>query len=445
MDLLLDPIGPMLRRLTSPVILGLLAMFSFSLADTFFVGLLGELPLAAISFTFPVTFTLISLTIGLSIATSALVARHVGQGDLPAARQMVSNALALTVVVVGSVGVLGWLLQEPLFRALGAGDELLPLIRSYLNCWLAGCVFLALPMVGNAIFRAHGDTRLPSLFMLIGGVINIIFDPLLIFGIGPFPRLEMTGAAVASVISWLAGSLLVLTMLKRRQFGAALHALNIAVQRRLIAVAVPAATANMLTPLAMAVLTAMAAQYGPAAVAALGVSSRIESMATVLILALSMSLPPVVAQNHAAGSCLRAASAYRYAVRFVLGWQAAVYLLLAAASPWLAGLFTESADGHQMLQWLLLTLPACYGAQGVIILSNSTLNALQRPKVALLASVLRFFVFIIPLAWLGSHWGGFRGLFIGAACGVLLMGLLSYRICCHYLQPERHPLQERQA
>lgn len=83
MDLLSDPIGPTLRRLTSPVILGLLAMFSFSLADTFFVGLLGELPLAAISFTFPLTFTLISLTIGLSIAASSLAARHLGQGDQP--------------------------------------------------------------------------------------------------------------------------------------------------------------------------------------------------------------------------------------------------------------------------------------------------------------------------------------------------------------------------
>ena len=102
MDLLSDPIGPTLKRLTSPVILGLLAMFSFSLADTFFVSLLGEVPLAAISFTFPVTFTLISLTIGLSIAASALVARHLGRGDEQGARQLATNALALTAVAVGA-------------------------------------------------------------------------------------------------------------------------------------------------------------------------------------------------------------------------------------------------------------------------------------------------------------------------------------------------------
>lgn len=436
MDLLSDPIVPTLRRLTSPVILGLLAMFSFSLADTFFVGLLGELPLAAISFTFPLTFTLISLTIGLSIAASSLAARHLGQGDRPGARQLATNVLLLTVVAVGLVAWLGWLLQEALFRALGASDNLLPLIRGYLDWWLAGCVLLALPMVGNAVFRAHGDTRLPSLFMLLGGLVNIMLDPLLIFGLGPFPRLEMAGAAIASVISWLVGSLLVLSMLKRRQLLASIATLSLAVQRRLLTVALPAATANMLTPLAMALLTAMVAQYGPAAVAALGVNSRIESMATVIILALSMSLPPLVAQNHAAGQNQRAATAYNQAIRFILWWQALVYLLLALASPWLARLFTESDEGQAMVQWVLLILPASYGAQGVIILSNSTLNALQRPKVALLASLLRFFVFIIPLAWLGSHWGGFRGLFVGAALGVLLMALLSYRVCRHYLQPD---------
>lgn len=429
MDLLSDPIGPTLKRLTSPVILGLLAMFSFSLADTFFVSLLGELPLAAISFTFPVTFTLISLTIGLSIATSALVAHAVGRGDEARANRVASSALLLTMLAVGVLALIGALIQEPLFRMLGASSATLPLIHGYMDWWFAGCVLLALPMVGNAVFRARGDTRLPSLFMLLGGLVNVILDPLLIFGIGPFPRLEMQGAAIASVISWLAGSLLVVGMLKRRQLLAPLSRISRELLRRLLAIAVPASAANMLTPLAMAVLTAMAAQHGPLAVAAFGVNSRIETMATVLILALSMSLPPLVAQNHAAGFNHRAAEGYRQAIRFVLWWQALIYVLLALLSPLIARAFASSSDGQALVQQALLILPLCYGAQGVVILSNSTLNALQRPGSALLASVARFFVLVIPAAWLGSHCYGLPGMLAGMVVGTVLMALLSWQIC----------------
>ncbi|MBQ1783348.1 MAG: MATE family efflux transporter [Gammaproteobacteria bacterium] len=429
MDLLSDPIRPTLRRLTGPVVVGLLAMFSFSLADTFFVSLLGELPLAAISFTFPVTFALISLTIGLSIATSALVAHAVGRSDQERASRVATTALVLTLVAVGLLALIGALVQDPLFRAMGASGAILSLIHDYMNWWFAGCVLLALPMVGNAVFRARGDTRLPSLFMLVGGLVNIVLDPLLIFGVGPLPRLEMAGAAIASVISWLVGSLLVLVMLKRRQLLAPLSRVSRELLRRLLAIAVPASAANMLTPLAMAVLTAMVAQHGPLAVAAFGVNSRIETMATVLILALSMSLPPLVAQNHAAGLGYRAAEGYNQAIRFVLWWQALVYLLLALVSPLIAQAFASSSDGQALVQQVLLILPLCYGAQGVIILSNSTLNALQRPATALLASVARFFLLVIPGAWLGSHWFGLTGLFAGMVVGTLLMALLSWQIC----------------
>lgn len=429
MDLLSDPIRPTLRRLTGPVVVGLLAMFSFSLADTFFVSLLGELPLAAISFTFPVTFTLISLTIGLSIATSALVASAVGSGDETQARRVATNALVLTVVAVGALALVGALSQEPLFRAMGASPAILPLIHGYMDWWFAGCVLLALPMVGNAVFRARGDTRLPSLFMLVGGGVNVILDPLLIFGLGPFPRLEMQGAAIASVLSWLVGSLLVLLMLKRRQLVAAVAQISRELLGRLLAIALPASAANMLTPLAMAVLTAMVAQHGPLAVAAFGVNSRIETIATVLILALSMSLPPLVAQNHAAGLGHRVAEGYGQAIRFVLWWQAIIYLLLALLSPLIARAFASSSEGQALVQQVLLILPLCYGAQGVVILSNSTLNALQRPATALLASLARFFVLVIPAAWVGSQWFGLSGLLTGMVVGTLVMALVSWQIC----------------
>lgn len=425
-----DDIRSTLIRMTLPMLAGMLTLMTFNLVDTFFISMLGTEQLAAISFTFPVSFALISLAIGLSIGTAAVIAKALGAGQLAAAKTDGQIALWLSAGLVAVLAIAGWASSDVLFRALGADDAILAYIHLYMDIWFLGAALLVVPMIGNAILRAAGDTKTPSLIMAASGLINAILDPILIFGLGPLPAMGMQGAAIATVMSWLVGTVLIIHLLIKRQLiSVTLFSVSdfTTISRKILRIGAPAAGANMLTPLAMAVLTAIMASYGPAAVAAYGVGARLESIACLVVLALSMTLPPVVSQNFGAGLFRRVQLAYQLSGRFVMLWQLAVYLLLAVLALPLAGLFSEEAEVVRIICLFIWIVPISYGLQGIIILTNSSFNALHRPAKALWLSIIRLFVFYVPLAWLGGEMYGVTGLFVGCVVANIITATIAWR------------------
>ncbi|HAD89924.1 MAG TPA: MATE family efflux transporter, partial [Alteromonas macleodii] len=192
-------------------------MMSFGLIDTFFVSLLGTDPLAAISFTFPVTFTVISLNIGLGIGTSAIIGKLQGSKEITKSQHYATGSLMLSVLLVGALAAIGFFTIEPVFKLLNATDNLMPYISDYMGLWYLSSIFLAMPMVGNSVLRACGDTRTPSIVMAAGGGLNALLDPIFIFGLGPIPAMGIKGAALATFIAWIVGALWILYILAVRR------------------------------------------------------------------------------------------------------------------------------------------------------------------------------------------------------------------------------------
>ncbi len=430
LDLLKDPVPSTLKNMTIPMIYGMVLLMAFNLVDTFFVGLLGTQPLAAISFTFPVTFTVISLTIGLGIGTSAVIGKALGKGDKESAKNSGTSSMYLAGVVVGLLSFIGYLFIDEMFLLLGASEQMLPLIHDYMDVWFLGSVCLIGPMIGNAVLRAAGDTKTPSIIMGSAGLINAILDPILIFGFGPVPAMGIEGAAIATLISWLFGTGLVLNILVRKRQLIHAHfipmSVFIASCRNILTIGLPAAGANMLTPIAAAILTAIAATYGDAAVAAFGVGSRLESIACLVVLALSMTLPPFISQNFGASNMHRVKESYKTAIKFVMLWQVLIYVVMVLAAPYISQVFAKEQAVADIIVLFIWILPLGYGLQGIIILTNSSFNALHKPMVALVLSVIRLFVCYVPIAYLGSYLYGIEGFFVGGVIGNLLMAFLSY-------------------
>jgi putative MATE family efflux protein len=431
LSLVESPIPEALRRMTTPMIVGMAMLFTFSLVDTLFISFLGTEPLTAISFTFPVTFMIMSLAIGLGIGTSAVVAKYLGRSDFDKAKEAstVTNYLAIFCALI--TVLLCWVFLDSIFTTIGASEDMLRLIRQYMLIWLPGSIMLVAIMNSNSILRAFGDTKTPSIVMAASGFINAVMDPILIFGLGPFPALGIAGAALATLISWVVGFcylsylLIVRLELISRIMPSKLALLSSGGE--MLRIGLPAAGANMMTPLAAGVMTAIAAGFGESAVAAFGVGSRIEPLATLLILAMSSTLPPLISQNFGARRLDRVVEAYRLATRFIVGWQLAVYIVLGLSAGLIGLIFSSDPAVASTIKLYIWILPLGYGAQGIIILTNSALNALHRPFEALYLSFARFFVFYVPLAWLGSKTFGIAGFFLGAVAGNLLMAALSLR------------------
>ena len=429
-DLVNGDIPSTLKQMTIPVIAGMIMLMSFSLVDTFFISLLGTVELASISFTFPVTFTVISLNIGLGIGTSALIAKYLGAGETHMAKEFGTGALMLSVILVGALSVIGGLTIKPIFGLMGASSEQLPYITQYMVLWYVSGVLMAIPMVGNSVLRASGDTKTPSIVMAMGGFINAVFDPILIFGVGPIPAMGMEGAAAATLIAWFVTTIYILYLLSIKRQLILPRLLNIEEFKfttpKILSIGLPAAGANMLTPIAGGILTAIVATYGTEAVAAWGVGSRIESIASIVVLALSMTLPPFISQNFGADKIGRVSQAYCFTMRFVIVWQIGISLLMMLISPIIASIFAEEEEVAELLRLFLFIVPLGYGLQGIIILTNSSLNAMHKPMMALVLSVLRLFVFFVPFCYLGSQLFQLEGMFWGGVIANLCTATVAY-------------------
>ena len=431
------PVGRTLVRLTGPMILGIGAMVAFNLTDTFFVGRLGPTELAALSFTFPIVLIVNSIAIGIGIGASAVISRAVGRGESHAVRRLSTDSLTLALSIVAFFIVIGFLTIDPVFRKLGASETVLPLIRQYMRIWYMGMIFVVVPMVGNNAIRARGDTKRPAAVMLVAVAVNIAMDPLLIFGLGPFPKLGVAGAALATVLA------------RASAFGAALYILHFKYHmltfercgfgrvldswRRILYIGVPTAGSRLIIPVAIGVVTRIVSAYGEKAVAGYGVASRVEFFALAVVFALSSVIGPFVGQNLGAGLHGRVNRGISLSNRFAIFWGLGMLALLAPPARWIASLFNDDPVVVDAASLYLRIVPIGYALQGVFVVSTSTMNVLKKPLHAAGMTILEMFVLVIPLAFLGSHLFGLRGVYAALPIGYIITGIASCMLLGRFL------------
>jgi len=423
------PIQKTLIKLTIPMILGTLGMVIFNLADTFFVGQLGTNQLAALSFTFPVVLVVSSIAMGLGIGASAVISRAIGEGNYDKVKRLTTDSLTLSLIFVGFFALFGLFTVNPLFRLLGASGEVLSYISQYMTIWYFGVIFVVIPMVGNNAIRATGDTKTPGLIMVFAAFINIILDPILIFGIGPFPRLEIAGAAIATVIaraSTLILSLLVLTLrekiitIKIPEFREVIES-----WKQILYIGLPTATTRIVIPLGAGVILSIVATYGSEAVAGFGVATRIEFFALTVVMSLASVLGPFVGQNWGADKFDRIKSGMKFSYKFSLVWGFFIFLMFAIFGSRIGSFFSNDPNVIFVTSLYLLIVPIGYGLYGILVMATSAMSVLKKPMHAAILTLTQTFLLYIPMAYIGSYFFGFGGVFAALPISYFIVGIIS--------------------
>ena len=420
-EILHDPLTATLTRMTLPLVFSMFMMIMFNAVDSYFVSKLGTLELAAISFTFPVAYTIISMALGLSIGTSVMLAKAIGQGEQEKARRITTDNMLLALLLVLVISIGGIATTDRLFTSLGASAQTMPYIHQYMDVWYLFVGLMMVPMIGNAAIRATGDTKWPSFMMLVTGVLNALLDPCLIFGLGPFPELGVRGAACAAAISWVAGFGISFWILHAREkllvFAMPDFSLLWKYWGEIFKIAMPISIANMLNPICTTILTGLVARYGENAVAGFGAGSRIEAFLMVVNLALTAALSPYMAQNLGARKFDRARLALRTAIRFGFIFQFSLYLIVALTAPWVSRVFSSDPEVLNVTRRYLYIMPLGICFYGVLIIINTAFNSAHKSHKTLFASSIRALLCYVPMAWLGGRLFGITGLFMGAVLG----------------------------
>jgi putative MATE family efflux protein len=366
------------------------------------------------------------------VGVTSVIARVIGQDDADAVRRIATDGLFLANAIVVVVAIGGLVSIGPLFGALGASPAMIALIRQYMVPWYVGIGFIVIPMVGNSAIRATGDTKTPSVVMMIAGGVNMLLDPFLIFGLGPFPRLELQGAAIATLIAYSVTFVAAFWILSRREHmiefsrpraSAVLHS-----WRRILYIAVPAGLTQALLPVANGVFTRIVSEFGPKAVAAFGVGTRVDALCLIGTHALFAAVAPFVGQNYGAGRPDRIRQALGFASRTSMIYGASFAVVLALLARHVGAVFNDDPIVVTLVTRYLWVVPASYGLVGVLFIVNAMFNAVNQPLKSAFIIVLRMFVFGIPLAWLLSRQWGAVGVFAGYALGNAVMGAVAWLI-----------------
>ncbi|MDA0977462.1 MAG: MATE family efflux transporter [Proteobacteria bacterium] len=424
------PVSYGLLRLTAPMLLGITANIGAALVEAYYLSQVGTAALAAYSFTFPVTGALMSLSLGISIGLSSVLARTVGQGDEDGVQRLASDGITLVAVVMTSMCLLGWLTIEPLFLLLGADETTLPLIVEYMSVYFVSMVFMAIPSIGANALRATGDASISGTIMVSGAVLQVILGPFLIFGLLGLPELGLQGAAWANLAARIVLFIVTMSVLHYREHLISYSNLTLAAVlhswRQIMVVAIPATATNLIGPISIAVVVSLLASFSQETVAGFGIASRIESLFVIPLFAMSASIGPFVGQNWGAERHDRANEAMIFSFQYAMAWGALVAVILFLFRYPIAGLFDDHPEVIEVTAHFLMIVPVSYGTWGVLMMASAIFNSLGKPVSSTIMSIIRMFIIYIPLAFVGKALFGVTGIFIAAATSNLLMGLIAF-------------------
>jgi putative MATE family efflux protein len=429
-DLTSGSIPAQLTRLTVPMFLGIASMILASMVETVFIGVLGASELAAFSFTFPLVMGLSSISMGLGIGASSLIARAQGAGDKDRVRLLATHAMILTGFLVAVLTAAAYLFQHHLFDAMGATPDIIPLVDGYMNIWVLGLPLFTLPMVASTILRSVGNARLPGLIMTSTSAIGIVIAPLLIFGLLGLPEYGLFGSAITHVVigvyrATFMGWVLIRTERLIVFDGRAVRGV-VASAREILRIALPSMLSQLIAPVSMGIILALLAAHGAEVVAGFGITSRIEMLLMMVMMALSSSVGPFVGQNWGAGKTERIHEGLAVSYRFCLVWGLVCLALLGGFGDNLVALVNDDAALVESAGWYLTIVPVSFGVLGVGMISASVFTALGKPLPPMIMSLMRMLVVYVPLAlWFDSLWG-YIGIFIATLVANVVMGLTAF-------------------
>ena len=400
--------------------MGLVTVMGANLIETIYVSLLGTDELAALGFTFPIVMLLQSMTMGLGVGASSVVARKIGADQRVRAKLIISHSLLITVIFVGIVILLVSTQISQIFDVLGAEENIKLMALEFMRVWFYGLPFFAVAMVATSLMRAAGDVSTPGYLMAAGSFLQVLFGPALIFGFSDWDGFGLKGAAIAFIVARTTTFLLAIFFLNRNKLLIFSWDDFWLSNREVFHVGLPAIASNLIGPLSMTFITRLVAGYGSATVAGFSLASRIETMLAMVVWAISMSVGPFVGQNWGARKFERVWKAVSLANIYAMCWGALSYALLFLMSPLIINAVTDDLAVADAAITYLLIVPLGMGLMGISANASNSFNALGQPVPPLVMAIIQVLFLTIPLAIIGNFFLGFSGIFVGGLVAILI-------------------------
>jgi putative MATE family efflux protein len=407
LELTSGPIGKPLLYLSAPIVVTNLLQVAYNLADTFWLGQYSTEALAAVTFGFPLVFFLISLGMGVAVAGSVLVAQHTGAEEYAKAEFAASQTVAYAVLFSVVLGSVGYFFVGQFVRLLGAGPDVAPQATNYLEVMSLGLFAMFGFIVFIDLMRGAGDTVTPMLVMLGTVVLNVALDPILIFGVGPFPELGVEGAAIATVFSRIVAMGVGVAIMFRGYHGIQIRLGEMVPDpgyaRRLVRIGAPATVEGTGRSISVNMMLFVVGTFATPVVAAFGVGVRVFSLIFMPAIAMDRGVETMTGQNIGAGKPDRAAIANNVAAKISFLILGAVGVVVFVFAPSIVAVFDSDPEvvrvGSDFLRWVAPT----FGFIGIVRAYSGGFRGAGKTLNAAVLAILMLGVIRVPLAWVASR------------------------------------------
>ena len=397
-----------LIRLALPIILANILHTTYQLIDTFWLGRLSANAVASVSISFPILFLVFSIGGGLTLGGSVIVAQYFGAEDKKKVDYSSSQTVFVIFIISLFLVLIGYFLAEPMMVLIGAEPPILQDSVDYFQVSSFGFVFLFMFFVFQSLMRGIGDVLLPMFVVLITVLLNLILDPVFIFGYGPIPAYGVKGAAFASIGTQAISAIIGLTILFRGKRGIKIHLSDMRFDwkwtKRLFRIGIPTSLDQSARALAMTLIIVLVTGFGSEVVAAYGIGVRILSLVVIPALGFAMATTTLVGQNIGARQIKRAERVGDLSARIAMIGLTSIGMLLFVFAEPITRFFVPNdpqviKDGALFIK----IMAPSFGILGVQQVLGGVFNGAGFTQASLLISVFNLWIIRFPLAFVLSE------------------------------------------
>lgn len=399
--------GPILKSLITlawPIMLSQLMQTLYNLADTLWLGRVGPEAVAAISISFPIVFMMISIAAGLTIAGTALIAQHKGRGNTKQINNIIGQLFSFIVFLSIVISILGAYFAEDIIILMGAEPAIVPDSVAYLRTIFTGMPFMFIFFIFSSILRGIGDTKTPSIMMFFSVTINIILDPLFIFGIGIFPELNVAGAALATIIARAIVAIYALMIIGRGVDGfyLGLNNLkwNLQIIKKIISIGVPSSVEQSMISFGQVLMTSLVAGFGTMTLAAYGIVNRIISLPTILAFGVAAAATTMVGQNIGADKKERAEKTALVSLGIIFISMSLLGIILFVEPKFVIKIFNDAPEVVKLGSSYLRIVALTFGFLGAMYVGNGVFKGAGKTVPPMMISTSSLWIFRLGAAYL---------------------------------------------
>jgi len=396
-----------LIALAVPIIFSNILQTMYQLTDTFWVGRLGTVAVAAVSISFPIIFLIISLGGGLAMAGTILVSQYKGKDDKHAVDHVTAQTLLVTVIVSIVLATIGYLLSPFFINLMGAEPNVFASAVPYMKISFIGMIFVFAFMVFQSLMRGVGDVKTPMYIVSGTVLLNLVLDPLFIFGYGFIPAFGVAGAAMATIGTQGIAALIGIILLLKGKVQINLNLSDLKPDwhliRKMVKIGLPASIEQSARALGMTVITFLVAGFGTLSLAAYGIGGRILSFIIIPALGLSMATSTLVGQNIGAGNVERAEKVSNLSsiIGFVVLTVVGIIVFIFAkqiSTIFIPGETATIASSALFIKIMALT----FGFIGIQMAINGAFRGSGNTMISMTISIVALWVLRFPIAYILS-------------------------------------------